>query len=410
MLHHEMFGQTAETADVASANMPPKSFWRKNFSNDFQADREQRLAEVAACAIQAVADADVDSCPSSLRQFLGLEDLMKPRPSLTQVDEEQLFVSGRRFSVPGRGFKANIDGKWQDYTPSANKVMQEVYMAGVPSLRLHVAGHMYKFDFKKMQQTNLNTLEVCDIRAPGDLVRPQAPLLTMDNLTHPTTRGFQSVALKLQRPVYVVRVPEGGPGTTIHVPHPKKLGKALPVSIPNDAKVGEALYIKVPRMGLKKRYLAGGAAAGAGGGLACGVIASNSTCLGASAAGAAGLAAAGPVLAGGVAVAGAVAAGAAAVHYATRRPLQAAAIGAVALGGLAFADHVGEVGFAAAVGDLAEGAGDVVEATGDFVEGTGDVLDEGLDAGEDVTDEVFDVGEIVGDAADDGVDFITDLF
>lgn len=343
-------------------------------------------------------------------------------------------MSPDRRAAPGKGFKAKVDGKWKDYAPHCNHLLLEAYGAGCPSMRLNVKGHMYKFDFVKMQQRNLSTLENCEMRAPHDVVRPDrcSPteaakgFFTMENLKSPITKGRQSfsklmkeVSWSSQRPVFVVRVPSDSAGTTLRVPHCKKLGRAMQVAVPNDAKVGQPLYLPVPRTGLKTKakYAAYGATGGAAvSGTTVAAVALGNSAAGAGAAGAGGaaiLAAGYPLIIGGVAVTGVALAAGAGVHYATKNPGKAVAIGALTIAGLAAIDHVAEVGVVEAAGDLVEGAGDLVEGAGDAVAGAGYVAEEAVEVGEDVgeaIDDLLDVGEWIDDAAGDGVDIILDLF
>jgi len=322
------------------------------------------------------------------------------------MSSESLLAAGRR-SAPGRGFKAKVDGRWQDYASQCNQLLLEAYAAGCPSMRLNVKGQMYKFDFEKMEQRNLVTLETSDMRAPHDAQRPtRNSLFDVANLRHPRSRGRKSLqdAVHPQRPVFVVRVPEDGPGSTIRVPHPKKLGKAMAVAVPCEAKVGQPLFLPMPRtqMKTKLKYAAGGAAAGTTG--AAMGVAIGQTAGGAAAGGA--LATVGTVAAvglAGVAVAGVVVAAGAGVHYAVRNPGKAAVIGALTVGGLALASHAAEVGVVEAAGDVAEGAGD-------FVEAAADAAGDGIDIAEDFAEDLVDTGDWVGDFADDTVDIIAELF
>jgi hypothetical protein len=277
-------------------------------------------------------------------------------------------------------------------------------------MRLNVKGQMFKFDFEQMQQKNLNTLEVAEMRAPHDALRPaRKRLFDTENIRHPRSKGFKVLKEKMhrQRPVFVVRAPEGSAGTTIRVPHPKKLGKAIAVAVPTDAKAGQPLFISMPRteMNAKIKYGAGGAAAGTTG-AAMAVAITNVTS--GAAAGAAGgaLATAATVAAaaaGGLAVVGCVAAAGVGVHYARRNPGKAVAIGALTIGGIAFASHAAEVG-------VVEAVDDVSEVCGDFVEGCIDTAEGIADAAEDFDDAFMDAGEWLGDSAEHGVDIILDLF
>lgn len=330
---------------------------------------------------------------------------------MSTVSTENLLACGKgRRPIPGKGFKAKIDGKWQDYSSDCNRFLQKAYEAGCPSMRLNVRGHMYKFDFKSMVQKNLSTLEASEMRAPHDAERyVRSSCLKMENLRHPRSKGYKALREKVrpQRPVFVVRVPAGGPGNTIRVPHPKKLGKPMVVFVPAEAEVGQALFLPMPRTEIKSKvkYAAAGTMAGTTG-TAAGVVISEG--IGGAIAGGAAISV-GSALAlglGGVAVVGAVVGAGAAVHYATRNPSKAVAIGALTIGGLVLIDHVAEVGVMEATGDVAEGVGDALESAGDFAEGAFDVA-------EDVGEAFLHGADWLGDVAEHGVtavDIVAELF
>jgi len=328
---------------------------------------------------------------------------------MSTLSSEKLLL-GRKAgrATPGKGFKAKVDGRWQDYSPHCNRLLLKTYAAGCPSMRLNVRGHMYKFDFESMLQKNLTTLETSEMRAPHDADRPvRRSLFKLENLRHPRKKGYQSLHqnVRPQRPIFVVRVPEGGPGNTIQVPHPKQLGKPFAVAVPADAEVGQPLYLPMPRTGIhsKVKYAAAGTLVGTTG-TAVGVAIGEAT--GVAVAGGA-LASVGGVAAlslGGVAVVGAaVVAAGAGVHYATQNPGKAVAVGALTIGGLALADHIADVGVLQAAGDVAAGAGDMVEGGGELAEDAVDML-------EDIEEAFHEGAECFSDAAEHGVDIVLDLF
>eukprot|EP00418_Pyrodinium_bahamense_P000262 CAMPEP_0179016010 /NCGR_PEP_ID=MMETSP0796-20121207/3095_1 /TAXON_ID=73915 /ORGANISM="Pyrodinium bahamense, Strain pbaha01" /LENGTH=323 /DNA_ID=CAMNT_0020711679 /DNA_START=27 /DNA_END=995 /DNA_ORIENTATION=- len=300
-------------------------------------------------------------------------------------DEDGLLANagGKTRLPPGVGFKVEFDGRLKDYASGVNNLLKEACDFGIPSIRLRVRGEMYKFDFEHMEMKNLNAVTNHRMVAPHNSERP-GPDSMKDNLKKPLSVCMRTLrsSLKLQRPVYVVRVPEGSPGTTIRVPHPKKLGKALAVAVPREAIVGQPLFVPVPRTGMSELKYAAGGAAVAGAAAVASELATGCAIGGVGAGAAIGA----PAVLGGFAIAGAVAASAAGVHYATRKPLKAAAVGALTIGALALADHVGDVGVVAAAGDVAEGAadlvegvrsgiGDVADGIGDFADGVGDAED-----------------------------------
>jgi len=319
----------------------------------------------------------------------------------------------RRFTV-GQGFKVKIDGsRWQDYKPEINALLTEAYKNGVPSVRFRVQGEMYKFDFQAKEQRNLSAVSVAPMCVPRGIDASESPrsrTSTRERLCStfkaPISTARDAFRGRVARPVYAVRVPAGGVGRTINVPHPKKLGKAMRVKVPAEAKVGALFFVPVPRTKTATSVkVAAGAAAGAGT-VAVGVAVSEGAAAGAAGAvGLGGVATAGaaPVVLGGLAVVGAVAVSAAGVHYAVRNPKKAAAIGALSIGALLLADHVAEVGVVEALGDVAEGVGDAAEGAADVIERGSDVCDEIYDA-------AVDAGDWIEGAGDDIYDVVLDLF
>lgn len=333
---------------------------------------------------------------------------MQPVTEPISPSTEPLLAEKRR-STPGTGFKAKIDGRWQDYAPSCNQLLLDAYAAGVPSMRLNVKGHMYKFDFEKMEQKCLNTMEISELRAPHNVDRPaRSSLFKVENITKPLTKGRRSITDKFSRPrpILVVRVPEGGIGKVIHVPHPQKLGKTLKVSVPKEAQVGQPLFVPVPRKDLTKKvkYAVGGTIGGVCTTIAVDAVGSGALVGGGTAgAGFAGLAT-GPALLGAVAIGGvALGVGYGVSKYAAHNPKKFVAIGALTIGALAFVDHVAEVG-------IVEATEDVVEGVGDLVDGVEDGLEDAVELAEDVGEDVIDCAEWLEDAVGDGVDIIADLF
>jgi hypothetical protein len=323
---------------------------------------------------------------------------------------------GRRFTV-GQGFKVKIDGEcWQDYKPEVNTLLTEAYKNGVPSVRFRAQGEMYKFDFEANELRNLSAVISFPMRPPAGVDRPNSPRSRTSTrerlcsaLVAPISVAHDSYRGRDVRPVYAVRVPEGAVGRVINVPHPKKLGKAMRVTVPSEAKVGELFFVPVPRTKMKtSAKVVVGTTVGAGVGAVAVAIGDSAAAGAAGGAGALGLggaaiAGAAPVLLGGLAVAGAVAVGVAGVRYATKNPRKVAAIGALSIGALLLADHVAEVGFVEAAGDVAEGIGDVAE-------GAADAIEWGTDVGEEMFDAAVDAGDWIEGAADDAFDVILDLF
>merc|ERR1712187_542659 len=84
---------------------------------------------------------------------------------------------------------------------------KQAYTADSKSVRQFVGSNMYKFDLIKLRQTNLDTMDVVDMRAPRNIVRPsEKRLCSCENAAAPLSKGFPSVVRKMRtRKVYVVR-------------------------------------------------------------------------------------------------------------------------------------------------------------------------------------------------------------
>eukprot|EP00929_Paragymnodinium_shiwhaense_P073170 TRINITY_DN3720_c0_g2_i1.p1 TRINITY_DN3720_c0_g2~~TRINITY_DN3720_c0_g2_i1.p1 ORF type:complete len:345 (+),score=89.62 TRINITY_DN3720_c0_g2_i1:46-1080(+) len=334
------------------------------------------------------------------------------------ADTDALLCQPRRSGAPkppGLGFKAQSpDGRWVDYCKEADAILKQAYEAGLPSLRFLVRGCMHKFDFESMEQSNLNTLEKRPMKAPHNAKRPyvaqRRSVFSVKNWVHAVNREDSvKASFARHRPAYIVPAPAGKAGCTIKVPHPKKLGKAMFVKVPKDAKAGQPVWVAVPRRGMKSKVgmAIGGTAAGVSSTLGAVAVVEGAEAIGVAAAAAGGAAAlTGPALLGGAAVVGAVGIGAAGVHYMTKNPGKSIAVGAVAVGVLALADHIGDVGVVEALDDVAEGVGDGIDAVGDAVDDIGDAADDAVEFGEDVAEFVEDTGE----AIDGFLDFVEDLF
>jgi hypothetical protein len=222
---------------------------------------------------------------------------------------------------------------------------------------------MYSFDFRTQQQTNLDTGEVSKMAMPHAVLRPHI------DRTQTWKDILNTVREKVapQRSIFVMRVPNTSAGTTVKIPHPRKRGKVLPVKVPPEAVDGQLLYVPVPPPGMKKRVacllggVAGAATAGTVVAISTNAAAGEAVAGGAAAgAGLAGLSA--PAVLGGAAVVlGTLAVAGAGVNYASRHAKKTAVVGLLAIGGLAAADHVAEVGVVDAGRDLAAAAGDLVD-------------------------------------------------
>merc|ERR1719181_123314 len=78
-----------------------------------------------------------------------------------------------------------------------------------------------------MKQINKDTGKERDIRPPHKWKPPGKPIVTAG----PTTS---------------ITIPDGAPGTTIGIPHPKDPSRMIAVNVPAKAKVGQAMLVPVP--------------------------------------------------------------------------------------------------------------------------------------------------------------------
>lgn len=237
--------------------------------------------------------------------------------------------------------------KWNNYEKKENGCLLRAYLSGHKACQYKVRDQHYEYDFKKMVQINADSGRKRKIRPPYKLKAPTEPIVPPG-------------------PATVVKVPKGGPGNQIHVPHPQDETKFIAVDVPAHAKVGSVMLVPVPPLpdpedppkgdegeDKKKKKKK-----------------EDKTKL--SGAEKAGFAAGGAALIGGAAVAGAI-------------------IGDAAQDG-AF-DGVGDA--------VADAAGDAGDAAGDL----GGVI---MDAVDDI--DLDDAGDFLMDLGEDTGDLITDLF
>merc|ERR1719235_3138244 len=78
-----------------------------------------------------------------------------------------------------------------------------------------------------MVQINPESGKERQIRAPHKMKPPSAPIVPSG-------------------PTMVVKVPPGGPGTQITVPHPQDKSVSFVVDVPKRARVGAAMIVPVP--------------------------------------------------------------------------------------------------------------------------------------------------------------------
>merc|ERR1719323_298728 len=79
-----------------------------------------------------------------------------------------------------------------------------------------------------MLQKNLASGKARDMRAPHKWSQPSSQIVKPGE-------------------TFCVKVPPGGPGTIIQVPHPKSKGQLVAVNVPKTAKVGQAMLVPIPK-------------------------------------------------------------------------------------------------------------------------------------------------------------------
>merc|ERR1719436_2266696 len=78
-----------------------------------------------------------------------------------------------------------------------------------------------------MQQKNVHSGNVRDIRPPHGMAQPSKPVVEAG-------------------PTMCLTVPKGAAGKTIQVPHPKNKSVLFPVNVPAGAKAGQSMLIPIP--------------------------------------------------------------------------------------------------------------------------------------------------------------------
>lgn len=256
-------------------------------------------------------------------------------------------------------FQVQLSGRWADYQGNEDRILKRAYLAGFPNARYTLRGQTYEVDFKGMTQKNQKTGKGRSIRPPHRWKPPAAPICQPG----PTT---------------CIKVPEGAPGTTIQVPHPRAKGQYIAVDVPVTARAGQAMLVPVPAVTEAPPMPSAAPEPAA--------VPEPSAPPAPSAASAPSAPAPAPKPAppekGGK------------KGWSTGAKVAAGVTGAAAVGGLAVAgvvlgEHIAEEGWDAAIADV-----------GDWFEGAGETIADGAEAAVDW----------VGDAADATGDFVMDLF
>jgi hypothetical protein len=243
-------------------------------------------------------------------------------------------------------FQVMLGGHWKDYDKEEDNVLKRAYMTGTKKAKYKFrGGQMYEYDFGKMEQKNLESGKAREIRAPYEWKK----------------KGIKPPSKPIaQGRTMVVKVPPGGPGTVIQVPHPDDKSMNIAVEVPKTARVGAAMIVPVPSLPsgtyapgepVAPPYVSGG---GGGGGGKPDKPKDTSLSAGEKA----GFAVGGAALIGGMAVAGAM-----------------------------IGDAAADGAFDGAIADAGGALGDAGDVMGDFAGDAGDwLMDIGGDAGDFVMD------------------------
>lgn len=127
-------------------------------------------------------------------------------------------------------FQVELQGAWQDYERQEDMLLKRAYLVGQKNVRYTFRDNTYEYDFKNMQQLNVNTRKRRDIRPPMGMRAPKAPLL-------PTG------------PMIVITVPRGSAGSVIEVNNPNNPGTKVQVFVPQGAKAGQKMAVPIPQKG-----------------------------------------------------------------------------------------------------------------------------------------------------------------
>jgi len=130
-----------------------------------------------------------------------------------------------------KSFQVKLSGDWKDYQGDEDKILKRAYLAGFPNAKYSLRGNNYMVSFKEMRQTNTGSGKSREIRPPYKWKAPTVPIVAAGR-------------------TFTVKVPPGGPGNIIHVPHPDQKnykGQMVAVNVPGSARVGQAMLVPVPQ-------------------------------------------------------------------------------------------------------------------------------------------------------------------
>lgn len=259
-------------------------------------------------------------------------------------------------------FQVKLSGEWKDYAADEDKILKRAYLAGFPNARYTLRKQKYEVNFKDMEQKNLATGKVRQIRPPYKWHQPEKPIVEAG-------------------PTMCIKVPKGSPGTTIQVPHPKAKGQYIAVNVPATAKVGQAMLVPVPPVADTPVPPPAPAPTPA---------APTPAAPAAPATEKAGWSTGAKVATGGAVVVG---------------------VAGVAVAGALLGEHIATEGWDATMAEIAEGATDLGDHIVSGAETAGEAISHGAEeAGEAIATGAEEAGAWISGAAEDVGDFVMDLF
>merc|ERR1712151_941606 len=124
-------------------------------------------------------------------------------------------------------FQVKLSGAWSDYSADEDKILKRAYLAGFDNAKYSLRGQNYECNFKAMTQKNLQSGKAREMRPPHKWKAPPTQIVKPGA-------------------TFCVKVPPGGPGAIVKVPHPTMKGQLVAVNVPATAKVGQAMLVPLP--------------------------------------------------------------------------------------------------------------------------------------------------------------------
>ena len=97
--------------------------------------------------------------------------------------------------MPFGNFQVKLSGDWKDFKGNDDKILKRAYLSGFPNAKYTLRGQKYEADFKNMNQKNLRTGKVRDVRSPRRLA--SAP--PMYNAARPESEHLPRARIEIDR-------------------------------------------------------------------------------------------------------------------------------------------------------------------------------------------------------------------